>query len=89
MRGEGEPLLPGQGAAIRPPPGQRLCRTPVAAVTALAERVDFDNVGSVGRRRRHLQRVRLAGPAGSSAAPDAASCRLVLVGTGAGRYSRI
>jgi hypothetical protein len=68
MRGEGEPLLPGQGAVVRPPPGQRLCRTPVAAVIALTESVDFDNAGSVGRRRRHLQRVRLAGPAGSSAA---------------------
>jgi hypothetical protein len=89
MRGEGEPLLPGQGAAVRPPPGQQLCRTPVAAVTALAERTDFDNAGSVGRRRRHLQRVRLAGLADSSAAPDAASCRLVLVGTDVGRSSRI
>jgi hypothetical protein len=89
MRGEGEPLLPGQGAVIRPPPGQRLCRTPVAALTALAERVYFDNAGSIGRRRRHLQRVRLAGPADSSAALDAASCRLVLVGTNAGRSSRI
>jgi hypothetical protein len=66
--GEGEPLLPGQGAAVRPPPGQWLCRTLVAAVITLVERVDFDNVGSVGHRRRHLQRVRLAGPAGSSAA---------------------
>ena len=28
MRGEGEPLLPGQGTVVRPPPGQRLCRTP-------------------------------------------------------------
>jgi hypothetical protein len=68
MRGEGEPLLPGRGAAVRPPPRQRLCRTPVAAVTALAGRADFDNAGSAGRRCRHLQRVRLAGPAGSRAA---------------------
>jgi hypothetical protein len=89
MRGEGEPLLPGQDAAVRPPPGQRSCRTPVAAVTAFAERADLDNAGSVGRRRRHLQRVRLAGPAGSSTAPNAASCSLVLVGTGAGRSARI
>jgi hypothetical protein len=72
---EGEPLLPGQGAAVHPPPRQRSCCTPVAAVTALAERADFDNAGPVGRRRRCLQRVRLASSPGSDAASNAASRR--------------
>jgi hypothetical protein len=31
--GEGELLLPGQGAAFRPPPGRRSCRALVAAIT--------------------------------------------------------
>jgi hypothetical protein len=31
--GEGKLLLPGQGAAVRPPPGRRSCRAQVAAVT--------------------------------------------------------
>jgi hypothetical protein len=31
--GEGELLLPGQGVAIRPPPGRRSCRAQVAAIT--------------------------------------------------------
>jgi hypothetical protein len=35
--GEGELLLPGQGATARPPPGRRSCRAQVAAVTGLAE----------------------------------------------------
>jgi hypothetical protein len=30
--GEGELLLPGQGVAVRPPPGRRSCRAQVAAV---------------------------------------------------------
>jgi hypothetical protein len=30
--GEGELLLPGQGAAVRPPPGRRSCRAQAAAV---------------------------------------------------------
>jgi hypothetical protein len=32
MRGEGDLLLPGQGAAVRPPSGRRSCRAQVAAV---------------------------------------------------------
>jgi hypothetical protein len=47
------------------------------ALTSLAEGADFDNAGPVGRKRRQLQRAWLAGSAGSSAASDAASCRLV------------
>jgi hypothetical protein len=33
MRGKGELLLPGQGAAVRPPLGPRSCHAQVAAVT--------------------------------------------------------
>jgi hypothetical protein len=47
------------------------------ALTDLAEGANFDNAGPVGRKRRQLQRVWLAGSAGSGAASDAASCRLV------------
>jgi hypothetical protein len=47
------------------------------ALTGLAEGVNFDNAGPVGRKRRHLQCAWLAGSAGSGAASDAASCRLV------------
>jgi hypothetical protein len=47
------------------------------ALTDLAEGANFDNAGSVGRKRRQLQRAWLAGSAGSGAASDAASCRLV------------
>jgi hypothetical protein len=47
------------------------------ALTGLAEGANFDNAGPVGRKRRQLQRAWLAGLAGSSAASDAASCRLV------------
>jgi hypothetical protein len=58
-------------------PGRRSCRARVAAVTGLAEGVNFDNAGPVGRERRQLQRAWHAGSAGSSAASDVASCRLV------------
>jgi hypothetical protein len=75
--GEGELLLPGQGAAVRPPPERRSCRARVAAVTGLAEGANFDNAGPVGRKRRQLQRAWQAGSAGSGAAFDAASCHLV------------
>jgi hypothetical protein len=47
------------------------------ALTGLAEGANFDNAGPVSRKRRQLQRAWLAGSAGSSAASDAASCRLV------------
>jgi hypothetical protein len=41
------------------------------ALTGLAEGADFDNAGLVGRERRQLQRVGLAGSAGSGAASGA------------------
>jgi hypothetical protein len=47
------------------------------ALTGLAEGANFDNAGPVGRKRRQLQRAWLAGSAGSVAASDAASCRLI------------
>jgi hypothetical protein len=47
------------------------------ALTGLAEGANFDNAGPVGRKRHQLQRAWLAGSAGSGAASDAASCRLV------------
>jgi hypothetical protein len=59
--GEGELLLLGQGAAV----------------TSLAEGANFDNAGSVSRERHQLQRAWHAGSAGSGAAFDVASCRLV------------
>jgi hypothetical protein len=58
-------------------PGRRSCRARVAAVTGLAEGANFDNMGLVGRERRQLQRAWHAGSAGSGAASDVASCRLV------------
>jgi hypothetical protein len=58
-------------------PGRRSCRAQVAAVTDLAEGANFDNAGPVGRERRWLQRAWHAGSAGSGAASDVASCRLV------------
>jgi hypothetical protein len=42
------------------------------ALTGLAEGADFNNAGLVGRERRQLQRVGLAGSAGSGAASGAA-----------------
>jgi hypothetical protein len=45
------------------------------ALTGLAEGADFDNVGPVGRKRRQLQRVCLAGSAGSCTASGATSHR--------------
>jgi hypothetical protein len=45
------------------------------ALTSLAEGADFDNAGPIGRKRRHLQRARFAGSAGSSAASGATSHR--------------
>jgi hypothetical protein len=45
------------------------------ALTDLAEGADFDNAGLVGRERRQLQRVGLAGSAGSGSAPGAPSRR--------------
>jgi hypothetical protein len=47
------------------------------ALTGLAEGANFDNAGPVDRKRRQLQRAWLAGSAGSVAASDAASCRLI------------
>jgi hypothetical protein len=47
------------------------------ALTGLAEGANFDNTGPVGGKRRQLQRAWLAGSAGSVAASDAASCRLI------------
>jgi hypothetical protein len=47
------------------------------ALTGLVEGANFDNVGPVGRKRRQLQRAWLAGSAGSVAASNAASCRLI------------
>jgi hypothetical protein len=44
-------------------------------LTGLAEGADFDNEGLVGRERRQLQRVGLAGSAGSGSALGAPSCR--------------
>jgi hypothetical protein len=43
------------------------------ALTGLAGRSDFDNAGLAGGERRQLQRVGLAGSAGSSSAPGAPS----------------
>jgi hypothetical protein len=42
--------------------------------TGLAEGADFNNTGLVGRERRQLQRVGLAGSAGSGSASGAPSC---------------
>jgi hypothetical protein len=47
------------------------------ALTGLAEGANFDNAGPVDRKRRQLQRAWLAGSAGSVAASNAASCRLI------------
>jgi hypothetical protein len=47
------------------------------ALTGLAEGANFDNARPVGRKRCQLQRAWLAGSAGSVAASDAASCRLI------------
>jgi hypothetical protein len=47
------------------------------ALTGLAEGANFDNAGPIDRKRRQLQRAWLAGLAGSVAASDAASCRLI------------
>jgi hypothetical protein len=46
------------------------------ALTSLAERADSDNAGLVGRERRQLQRVGLAGSAGPGSAPGAPSRRM-------------
>jgi hypothetical protein len=45
------------------------------ALTGLAGGSDFDNAGLVGGKHRQLQRVGLAGSAGSCSAPGAPSCR--------------
>jgi hypothetical protein len=45
------------------------------ALTGLAGGSDFDNAGLVDGERRQLQRVGLAGSAGSGSAPGASSCR--------------
>jgi hypothetical protein len=58
-------------------PRRRSCRARVAAVTGLAEGANFDNAGLVGHERRQLQRAWHADSAGSGAASDVASCRLV------------
>jgi hypothetical protein len=47
------------------------------ALTGLVEGANSDNARPVGRKRRQLQRAWLAGSAGSVAASDAASCRLI------------
>jgi hypothetical protein len=44
---------------------------------ALWRGANSDNAGPVGRKHRQLQRAWLAGSAGSVAASDAASCRLI------------
>jgi hypothetical protein len=46
------------------------------ALTGLAKGADSDNEGLVGRKRRQLQRVGLAGSAGSGSAPGAPSRRM-------------
>jgi hypothetical protein len=46
------------------------------ALTGLAEGADSDNAGLVGRERRQLQRVGLAGSAGFGSAPGAPSRRM-------------
>jgi hypothetical protein len=76
--GEGELLLPGQGAAVRPPSGRRSCCAQVAAVSDLADGADFDNESPVGRKRRQLQQGWHAGSAGSGATSGAASYSSVL-----------
>jgi hypothetical protein len=43
------------------------------ALVGLAEGVDFDNAGSISRKRRQLQHARFAGSAGSGAASSATS----------------
>jgi hypothetical protein len=58
-------------------PERRSCHARVAAVTSLAEGANFNNAGLVGREHRQLQRAWHAGSAGSRAASDVASCRLV------------
>jgi hypothetical protein len=45
------------------------------ALTVLAEGADFDNAGSIGRKRRQLQHAWFAGSAGSGAASGATSHR--------------
>jgi hypothetical protein len=50
------------------------------ALTGLAEGADFENARLVGRERRQLQRVGLAGSAGSGSAPGAPSRRRVECG---------
>jgi hypothetical protein len=55
------------------------------ALTGLAGGSDFDNAGLVGSERRQLQRVGLAGSAGSGSAPGApshrkSSCRAARIG---------
>jgi hypothetical protein len=47
------------------------------ALIGLAEGAKFDDAGPIGRKRHQLQRAWLAGSAGSIAASDAASCRLI------------
>jgi hypothetical protein len=47
------------------------------ALTGLAEGANLDNAGPVDRERCQLHRAWLAGSAGSIAASDAASCRLI------------
>jgi hypothetical protein len=60
--GEGERLLPGQGAAVRPPSGRRSCRAQAAAVTgveaaAIAGEASHRSGGCFRRRDRrcHLR----------------------------------
>jgi hypothetical protein len=45
------------------------------ALTGLAEGADFDNAGSIGRKRRQLQLAWFAGSAGSGTATGATSHR--------------
>jgi hypothetical protein len=58
-------------------PGRWSCHARVAAVTGLTEGANLDDAGLVGRERHQLQRAWHAGSAGSGAASDVASCRLV------------
>jgi hypothetical protein len=58
------------------------------ALTGLAEGADFDNAGLVDHERRQLQRVGLAGSAGSGSAPGAPSRRQAECGYPAAVWGR-
>jgi hypothetical protein len=63
--GEGELLLPGQGAAVRPPSGRRSCRAQAAAVTgaeAVAAAGEASHCSGGCLRRRDRQCHQRSGP---------------------------